>query len=313
MCGTDIKTWRRGHRILPLPAVMGHELAGIVEAVGSGVTGFAEGDRVVPAVSGPCGECDPCAAGRANLCRTSMDVGAKMWGAFAEAVLVPARVVKTNVHRVPDGIPPEEAALLDPLASVVHAWRRLPDPWDRSVAVVGAGPMGLMHLLVAKSHGAARVVVFGRRPARLELARALGADAVVDTGGGHDSPEAAARFGLAACGDAGFDVVVDCGGTPESWEEASWLARAGGTVSLFSGCASKSRVTFDTGRLHYDELSLVGSFHYDPASVHKAFELITSRRLPLGKLLSERYPLTRIGEVFERHDRGEGIKEIIVP
>lgn len=313
MCGTDIKTWRRGHRILPLPAVVGREPRGRSKRSAKASRKLFVGDRVVPAVSGPCNECDSCAAGRANLCRTAMDVGAKMWGAFAEAVLVPARVVRTNVHRVPDGIPVAEAALLDPLASVVQAWRRLPDPWERSVAVLGAGPMGLLHAMVARSHGAKRVVVIGRRSMRLALAKELGADSTILSSGGHDSPREAAEASLRESGDDGFDVVVDCGGTPESWEEATWLARPGGTVSLFSGCAPGLRASFDTARLHYDEIALVGSFHYDPTAVRKAFDLIVSRRMPLGRLLSERFPLDRVSEVFDRHARGEGLKEVIVP
>lgn len=295
LCGTDVKTYRRGHRILPLPAVIGHELAGVVEAVGEGVREFSVGEAVVPAVSGPCGGCDPCRRGHRNLCTTLMAPGEKTWGAFAEAVSVPARVVRTNLHRVPQGIPPAEAALLDPLASVLHAWSRLPDPAGRAVAVVGAGALGLLHVLVAKDRGAASVAVLGRHAARLGRARELGADVVAELP--DELPPA--------------DVVVECAGTVEAWDLASRLAAPGGTVCLFGGCPSGSRASFDTGRLHYDEVSLVGAFHYTPEDARAALALIATRRLPLASLLTGPSPLEALPELLSRTE--PPLREVIVP
>jgi len=309
MCGTDLKTWRRGHPFLPLPAVIGHELAGRVESIGDGVTGFRTGDRVVPAVSGPCGECTFCSRGKENLCGTAMEPGEKTWGAFAEAVVVPARVVRSNLYAIPDSLPSEVAALLDPLASVVHAWKRLPDPRGKCVLILGAGPLAFLHLLVAKKQGAGRVVVVGRRSSRLEKAKELGADEVLDTSIESLDENALDRMTQGS----GAEIVVECAGTPEAWEEASGLAAPGATVCLFGGCAAGSRASFDTGRIHYQEISLVGSFHYTPADAKQAFDLIIEGKLAFAGILSGRFPLDRIQDVFDLHERGEGMKEIIVP
>ncbi|HEY1435390.1 MAG TPA: alcohol dehydrogenase catalytic domain-containing protein, partial [Thermoanaerobaculia bacterium] len=122
-CGTDVKLLTRGHPRIALPVTMGHELCGEVAAVGDGVSGWAVGDRAVPGISGPCGACADCRAGRANLCATGH--ADRMWGAFAEYARVPAGVVAANLHRVPPGLDDETAAFLDPLASVLHGWSRL--------------------------------------------------------------------------------------------------------------------------------------------------------------------------------------------
>jgi len=126
-CGTDVKILRRGHTKVSLPVTMGHEVCGEIVELGEGVSGWKIGERAAPGVSGPCGRCADCAAGRANLCSGTP---AWMWGTFAERVRIPAGIVAANLHRVPEGVADEVAAFLDPLASVIHGWNRLgkPDP-----------------------------------------------------------------------------------------------------------------------------------------------------------------------------------------
>ena len=168
-CGTDVKIARRGHPKIPFPLTLGHEWAGVVEAVGPGA-GWESGTRVTSAVSAPCGSCAACRTGRENLCETAFD--RPLFGAFADFLLVPERLARSGLRRIPDGMPDETAALLDPLASVVHGLTRVPDTRGKDVLIVGTGPIAalLVLLLVGKKgeeRGAARrVVVAGRRPER---------------------------------------------------------------------------------------------------------------------------------------------------
>ncbi|MFY9552598.1 MAG: alcohol dehydrogenase catalytic domain-containing protein, partial [Thermoanaerobaculia bacterium] len=145
-CGTDLKILARGHARIRPPLTMGHELSGEIAEVGAGVTAWKAGERVVPGISGPCGRCADCHAGRANLCAAGH--ADRMWGAFAEYVLVPASVVAANLHRLPESLEDEAAAFVDPLASVLHGWNRLRAPAG-TLLVYGAGALGFLWAAVA--------------------------------------------------------------------------------------------------------------------------------------------------------------------
>src|SRR5262245_29114101 len=259
-CGTDLKLLSRGHSWIAPPITMGHEMCGEVVAVGEGARGFAPGERVVPGISGPCGSCDECASGRENVCRSPE----RFWGAFAEFVRVPARVVATNLHRVPADVPDEVAAFTDPLASILHGWNRL-GGGVQELLVFGVGAIALLWAAVARARGL-RCVVAGRRPERLRAAEALGAK-TIDL-----SLVSPAAFFAGARPDA----AVDATGSPEVWMELPRIVRPGGRVLLFGGCAPGTRVTFDASLLHYSEISLIGSFHYAPADAGEALHLLSS-------------------------------------
>src|SRR5450759_1278545 len=258
-CGTDVKLLARGHPRISLPVTMGHEACGEIVEVGEGVTAFRAGERVVPGVAGPCGECDDCRGGRANLCASGH--ADRTWGAFAEMLRVPAAVVLSNLHRPPANLPDEIAAFLDPLASVLHGWYRLGSPPPRTLLIYGAGAVGLLWAATARARGV-RAIVAGRRPTRLETALRLGAE-VLDVE-------------RAGAGAVGADAAVDCTGDPRVWELLPSLVRPAGRVLLFGGCAPGVSVTYDAARLHYSELALIGSFHSTPGEARAAMEALAS-------------------------------------
>jgi L-iditol 2-dehydrogenase len=295
-CGTDVKLLFRGHSQIALPVVMGHEACGEIAEAGEGVAGFRPGDRVVPGVSGPCGACDDCLGGRANLCVPAHKD--RTWGAFAEFLRVPAAVVRSNLHRVPEGLPDEIAAFLDPLASVNHGWKRLGDPAPSTLLVYGAGAVGLLWAATARARGV-RAVVAGRRLARLELARALGAEAL-DVASG-------APAGLAV------DAGVDCTGDPRVWEVLPSLVRPGGRVLLFGGCGPGDSVTFDPARLHYAEISLIGSFHSAPEDARAALGALASGAIDPRPLLTGSGPFSDLPRLLEAQRRGDGIRYTVRP
>ena len=176
-CGTDLKLFRRGHPKMPFPTRMGHEFAGVVLAAGSGAR-FREGDEIMSVHTAPCGACGLCRRGSENLCAEAMS--SMTLGGFAEALLLPRPVVEINAFLKPASLAFEEAAFLEPLSCVVQGLEKVALRAGESVVILGAGPIGLMQQILVKARGAGTVIVVGRRAARLDAARALGADAVLD-------------------------------------------------------------------------------------------------------------------------------------
>jgi L-iditol 2-dehydrogenase len=305
-CGTDLKTIERGHARLRVPGPLGHEWAGVVEAVGAGVRDLAFGDRVVGTPTAPCGDCAYCLRGAENLCLHLFEHTAL--GAYGEYILVPRQIVNRNAFRIPEGVSDLRAAFLEPLACLVHGADLLKLGGDRTLAFLGDGPMALAFVLLARLRGAGRIAVIGLNRGRLETARLLGADVTVDANEG-DALEAVKEMsdGL------GADSVVECVGRPEAWESAVSLVRRGGEVLFFGGCERGAAVTFDTERIHYDELTMKGGFHYTPDSVRRAWELICSSNLPLETLVTDEMALRELPEAFERMRRREALKVAIVP
>lgn len=305
-CGTDLKTLDRGHARLTIPGRFGHEWAGTVEAVGDGVLSFGVGDRIVATPTAPCGDCAYCLRGAENLCLHLFEHMAL--GAYAEYILVPRHIVNRNAFRIPDDLTDVRAAFLEPLACVIHGADLVRLGGDRTVVFVGDGPIALLFVQVARLRGANRVAVVGRQAQRLELARGLGADLVID------SRERDVREEVAALSDGlGADTVVECVGRTEAWEQAVELARRGGEVLFFGGCETGSAIRLDTERVHYDELTLRGGFHCTPDSVRRAWEFICSGALRLDPLVSDHVPLDELPGAFERMRRLEALKVAILP
>lgn len=308
-CGTDVKVYRRGGhpRMLEAPTLFGHEMSGTVAALGEGARGFRVGDRVVVANSACCGECDACLEGRENLCRDLEYLN----GAFAEYLHVPARFVARSTYVIPHDLPFEHAAMAEPLACVLHGieaseLHRLKSSGE-DIAVYGGGPIGL--LFVAALNGAGqRVILADPNPSRLELGRRLGASVCVpiERGGGqHALVTAHTREGLGAA------VAVDCTGVPAGWEDALASVRAGGLVNLFGGCAPGSRISVDTQRVHYGEITLKGVYHHRPANVRGALAMLGEKRFEADCLLSGERPIEEVASALESMMAKKALKVVI--
>jgi L-iditol 2-dehydrogenase len=260
--GTDAKAFRRGHPLLlsEVPSPFGHEFCGI---------DVATGRRVVAANSAPCGECPPCRRGEETLCERLQPF---LNGAYAEYLLVPARIAGRNLLPVPPGLAPEVAAMVEPLACCLRGIERAGVQAGQTVAVLGPGPIGLMLCAAAKDAGG-RVVAVGGRPGRLELAREFGAE----PGDGQ-----------------GADTVVEAVGTAEAWDDALELVRPGGTVVFFGG----RELAVDTFRLHYEELTLRGAFHHTPRHVRAALAFLASGAYPWEQLVTHRVGLEQVADLF---------------
>ncbi len=302
-CGTDLKAFIRGHSLIPMPGPFGHEFSGIVADKGKGVKKFKNGDPVMAVHSAPCLRCSYCRKGIFNLCDNLMSE--KVLGAFSEYILLPERVVKQNVFRKPESLGYKDAAFLEPLSCVVHGMEPLGLTKRDTVFIIGAGPIGLLHLLLAKTKGA-KVIMTGLEEERLKTAKKLGADLAFD-------PSQTIKSVRDFTGGIGADYVFECTGQPAIWEASTDYVRRGGTVILFGGCRAGTAVRFSAERLHYDEITLKGTFHFTPQDVKKAFLLLRNKTIDVKKLISGTYPLKDIQAVFARLAKGEGIKYALTP
>jgi L-iditol 2-dehydrogenase len=308
-CGTDIKTWQRGHARLPGAGPFGHEFAGRIAAAGAGVGTFREGDAVACVPTAPCNACALCAAGRHNLCTAA--VGRMLLGAYAEYVLVPAHITAQHLFPRPASLSPAAAAALEPLACVVHGaarlgWRVLDPTTDHEsrIVIVGDGAIALLFARLGVLSGR-RVLVVGRHQQRLAVAAGFGAaTALAPTE--EDARDAVDTFG-------GARTVVECVGTPESWRLASDLADGGGTVLLFGGCAPGSVASFDATHLHYQEVDHIGAFHYTPAAVRDALQLLATGAVDPTALVTHTMPLSQLQQALDTVVRRQAIKVEVRP
>jgi L-iditol 2-dehydrogenase len=305
-CGTDVKTLRRGHPVMipHVPTVFGHELAGVVTAVGRGVRAAKEGDRIVAANSAPCGACRFCAGGRPNLCEDLLFVN----GAYGERIALPPRLVQRNVVVIGAGLEPSIAAFAEPLACALLGVARGGVEAGMTVAVFGHGPLGCLLAMAARQRGA-RVIIVGKAGWRLEHVRAMGLGPCLD---GPSTPDLVAHLRELTEG-RGPEVTVDATGRPEVWEQAIDGVGRGGTVVLFGGCAPGTSVRVDTRRAHYEELTLVGAFHHTPTAIRRAVELLESKAIEPGVLLSRRVGLGQVKEALAWMGRGETMKVAVDP
>jgi L-iditol 2-dehydrogenase len=273
--GTDLKTYRRGHPVLGAGGGMpfGHEFCG-----------FVDGRRVAAANSAPCGECDSCARG--DQC-VELEFLA---GAYADWLLVPARIAAVNLFDVPPGVAPEVAAMLEPLACCLRGFERAGIDAGQTVAILGAGPIGLMLAACVADAGGWPVIVGGREERR-SLTGAFGAE----------------------LGDGrGADVVIEAAGAEQAWLDAVELVRPGGTIVVFGGLPRDARPGLDAYRIHYDELTLRGSFHHTPATVRGALGFLASGAYPWERLITHGVALADLPALFADPPR-DLLKAAVIP
>lgn len=307
-CGTDIKTYRRGHPVLikTVPSGFGHEFAGTVFKVGENVNNFKTGQRVVAANSAPCQECYYCRIQEYNLCENLNLLN----GAFADYIKIPEAIVKQNLLEIPEHLTFEEAAFTEPLANVVLGVEELNIKQGQTVGIIGLGPIGLMFVRLAKLKGA-RVIAGGRNPLKLRLAKEFGgADEVIDLKKVADPKKAFLDFTPEG---KGLDIAVEAVGLPELWEKMIELVRKGGTVNLFGGCKSGTKISLDTRRIHYDEIKIASTFHHTPRHIREALRLIGERKVDVRQLITHTMPISKIDEAIKLHNEGKAIKIALKP
>ena len=302
-CATDAKILRNGTHpsIAPVPAPLGHEVCGVVSAVGDGVEGVREGDLMVAANSAPCGQCPPCAVGRPSLCEHIT----YLYGAYAEYLRVPAPIVARNLLPVPAGLAPERAAMVEPLACAVRGVQRVEAGEGDEVVVLGGGTQGTLIAGLLAVRGC-RVTLCDPHEERRERALRFGAARAMDAPRDADAIQAVRD----AHGDGrGPAAVVEAVGRPDAWEAAVAIARPGGEVLLYGGCAPGTTVTLPTFPLHYGELAIRGSYHPTPEAVREALAHLAANDAPYDELLGDTITLEDVPGILTA---GSGLKRPVV-
>jgi L-iditol 2-dehydrogenase len=304
-CGTDVKVFLRGGhpRMINPPAAFGHEFSGVIAEIGGNVCGFKKGMRVAAANSAPCGECFYCRKSLENLCDDLIFIN----GAYSEYIKIPERIVKINLFKIPDELSFEAAALIEPLACVLHGAEELGIKPGDTVVVNGAGPIGLLFIQVFKFSGA-RVVSTDTNEKRRKLAIRSGADAVVDPG-----VSSALKHIQKFTEGRGADGAVDATGIPKVWEDSVGLVRKGGAVVFFGGCAPGSTAVIDTALVHYSELTLKGVFHHRPRFVKQAFDLLARGAVSASNVVTREMPLSELPRALNLMINKDAVKIAIKP
>ncbi|GIG68426.1 zinc-dependent dehydrogenase [Phytomonospora endophytica] len=310
-CGTDVKISRFGHHHIVPPRVMGHEVAGEVAGLGDGVGGWAPGDRVQVIAAIPCGQCGECRRGRMSVCPKQESMGYHYDGGFAEYMVVPAKVLAVGgLNRIPDGLGFAEASVAEPLACVINGQNlaRVGDGDD--VVVMGSGPIGCLHVRLAKARGARRVFLVDINAERLEMAAALVRPDATVHGGDTDAVEAVLKL----TEERGADVVITAAASGGAQEQAIAMAARRGRISFFGGLPKDAPIiACDSNLVHYRELTIVGANGSSPANNAEALALIAGGAVPVSDLITHRLPLSAAVEAFDLVARGEAIKVTIEP
>jgi L-iditol 2-dehydrogenase len=303
ICGTDIPIFE-GVRKVPHPLIPGHEFAGEIDALGSGVHGWREGDRVAVGLVIGCGECPACRRGEESRCERITEIGIHINGAFAEYVLAPAKVL----HALPAHLSYADGASVDPLASSYRGIRRLALQPSDDVAIFGLGPIGLYALQAVRAHGVRRVIAITPRPGlRADLARALGADAVLAA---EDFPDLVE--GVRAANDGHLpSVVIEAAGKPAAIADVVRVAAIGARVLLLG--IFHHPATFEPAQVIRKELAVFGSFCYNWDDFAASLDLLARGLVQTAPVITHRLPLSQIGEALAAIHRREAVKVILEP
>ena len=311
VCGSDLRRWKEGPSEIQGEYIPGHEIAGEVIAVGSKVSRFRIGDCLAVAPDVHCGHCWYCERGMYNLCDNLKFVGISpgMPGGFAEKMVLTREILENGiVHKMPKGMPARLGSLAEPLSSVLAAHEKAGTGLGDTVVVLGAGPIGCLHVTVAKARGA-RVVVSEPSELRRKLASRFEPDALIDP-----SKTDLVAFVKDFTGGLGASVAICANPVAATQAQAVELTRKGGRIVLFGGLPKANPMTtLNANIIHYGEQEVVGAFSYRPVHHRMALELLYHREIPAEKLITHTFPLNEIDKAFEVAASGEGLKVMVTP
>ncbi len=310
VCGTDIKVYHYGHRLIQFPRITGHELSGEVVEVGEGVSGLFPGDRVQVAAAIPCGECYYCQRGWQSMCANLTAIGYHYDGGFAEYLLVPEKALRNGcVNRIPQGLSFDEAALAEPLACCINGQEISRVGFGDTVLIIGAGPMGCLHAQLARIKGAKRIFISEVDEERLESVAFTGADRLVNP----------LKENLAQVikeeneGRLADQVIVAAGSAPAQIQALEVVAPRG-TINLFGGLPkSQSTLTLDTNLIHYGELKVVGTHGSSPRHNKLALQVLASGAIKGRDYITGTFTLAQIKEALAFAESRKGLKVIVKP
>ena len=312
-CGTDVKIRNNGHVNITRVTTMGHEIAGEVVEVGAdALGGFAVGDRVQVIAAVPCGDCHECKKGWMEVCANQTSVGYQYDGGFAEYMIVPKEVLKVDgLNRIPDGVGYDEASAVEPFACAINAQEQLGIEEGDFVVVFGAGPIGCMHIRIARGvHKAGRIVLVDINAERLKMsAEAVNPDLTIDASSVNVVEEV-----MRLTDGRGADVIITATPANINQEQAINMAARNGRISFFGGLPKTNpMIECDSNLVHYRQLHIHGANGSAPAHHKAALEYISTGAIPVKDLITRHVPLADALEAFDIVARGEAIKVTVEP
>jgi L-iditol 2-dehydrogenase len=314
VCGYDARVFRNGHRKVRPPVILGHELCGEIQneiIAGDGLTTINAGSRVAVCPLVPCLQCPYCKIGDYNLCVDLREIGSTSDGGFAQYITIPDQLVRIGgLVPVPDNLTDEEAALLEPLACCLNSYyRMLPIAKESSIVIIGDGPMGLLHLqLFKRLLSSSRVAIVGKVPLRMEKARAMGADAVFAY-----SRETVPDV-LNFAGDSsssGAEVIVIATSNPVAFELATKVSARNSKINVFAGMPGGQTFLLDANWLHYNQISITGTFSSTPKMLREATRIASEKTIDLSSIVTHTYSLPEIEEAIEVTEKYHGLRAVI--
>jgi L-iditol 2-dehydrogenase len=330
VCGYDVNVYRNGHVKVRAPVVLGHEICG--ELVEPPITSIphshpdgdvsqldlVEGTRVVLSPVVPCLNCLYCDSRQYNLCNNLGEIGSSIDGGFAEFVRIPSNTLKIGgLIPLPNSLTNEESTLIEPLACCLNGFKRINSfvngrLEDKTFVILGDGPIGLIHLQLAKYLYGAKVIIIGRINHRLEAARRMGADFVIELEENESSPTSAIKEVLDVTAGKGADVSIIATPNPDAFEVAAGIASKNSIINIFAGMPRHQSSRLDPNWVHYNQIALIGSFSATPKLIHESIELAAEKHgINLSSIITHRCKLDEIYKALEITEGFLGLRVVI--
>lgn len=312
ICGTDLRIFHGKHRMYPEGTIRipGHEVVGTITDIGQDLEGFQIGQKVFVAPNMGCGHCEQCVTGNNNLCKNYTALGVTIDGGFAEYMLIPEKaILQGNIIPIDDAVDPAVAALLEPFACVLRGQNAVHIQPGEVVLIIGAGPIGLMHVKLAKVRGAGLVIVSEPNDFRAQQARQAGADATINP------LEQDLQAEIEKITDLhGADVIITAAPVHSAQESALDLAAIGGRINYFGGLPKdKPTIQFNSNHVHYKELHITGTTACSTADCWQAAQMVNRSLIDLSDLISHRFPLEDAEKAFAAAENRDSLKIVFEP
>jgi L-iditol 2-dehydrogenase len=316
VCGTDIKLdkgsstklTKQGIKSMGFPRITGHEVSGVIEEKGKKVEGFKVGDRVNVTPVIPCMGCDFCKIGRYEMCDNKVIFGFDIDGGFAEYIKIPGIALKAGcINTITSKLSFEEATFVEPLAVVLNSQERSRVKTGDSVLIIGAGPIGILHIQAARYNNASKIIVAEVFEERLNFAKNFGPDVLINS-----KNENLVETILDMTQGAGVDVIMICASVKSIFTESLKIARKLGRINYFAGLPKDdSLISVDANLLHYNEIELTGTSDSTPLQSKKAIELLSSGKIRVRDLITHKYKLEKYFEGLDAAKSGKAMKVVI--
>ena len=310
-CGTDAKIFNHGHPRLTPPQIIGHEIAGEIVEIGARVNNFKVGDRVQVIAAIPCGQCWLCQSGRMTICQNQLSMGYQFAGGFAEFMIILDEVIRVNgVNKIPENVSFDEAAVTEPLACVLNSQQILQITKGDVVLVMGSGPIGCLHVRVARALGATKVFLADINGGRVKLASdVVKPDATIDM----STQDLAAEMKKLTDG-RGPNIIITAAPSGKAQEDAISMVSAGGKVSFFGGLPKENPfINCDANIVHYKEVTLYGANGSSPAQNKQALNMIATGEVEVSDLITHRVKLENVQSAIDAVLSGQAIKVVVNP